>query len=161
MKKEFGSKTIGLIECINPMKNKWKLRWNVQEVDENNVSYEETDFDHKPLIEEIKKVILDWHNQEIDKKILSSFVWNDMPVWLSSENQFNFKAAYDLAFQTEGATLPVEFKLGTDEEPVFHTFYNMDDFGDFYMKSLAYIQSVLNAGWRIKKSVDWTLYMVD
>ena len=40
-----------------------------------------------------------------------------MPVWLSSENQFNYKAAYDLAVQTGGATLPVTFKFGTDEVP--------------------------------------------
>ena len=41
-------------------------------------------------------------NDERDEKIVSGFVWRDMQVWLSSENQFNYKAAYDLAVQTKG-----------------------------------------------------------
>lgn len=28
-------------------------------------------------------------------------------MWLSQENQYDYKAAYDLAFQTDGKTLPV------------------------------------------------------
>ena len=30
-----------------------------------------------------------------------------MNIWLSSENQFNYKVAYDLALQTNGANLPI------------------------------------------------------
>ena len=66
----------------------------------------------------VKKAILDDINAQTDEKIVSGMVWipasgeNPIPIWLSTENQFNFKSAYDLAVQTNGATLPVTFKMG-------------------------------------------------
>ena len=73
-------------------------------------------------------------------------------MWLSSENQFNFKVAYDVAVQTEGATLPIKFKLGEDEDglPVYHTFKSMNAFSDFYTNALAFIIGALNEGWAEK-----------
>ena len=81
-------------------------------------------FNHIPTREEVAKVINDHVNDLTDKKILSGFVWNGESVWLSTENQFNFKAAFDVAVQTGGATLPIKFKLGEDEngEPVYYVF---------------------------------------
>lgn len=113
-----------------------------------------------PTIEQIKEVIKGEINEQTDKKILSGFVWNDIPVWLSEENQMNFKAAYDLAFQSGGATLPVTFKLGEDGqgEPIYYEFTNMNDFSDFYMKAVAYIQQCLSDGWAEKDSIDWSVY---
>ena len=46
--------------------------------------------------------VYDWYNKQTDEKILSGFVWKGMKVWLSAENQFNYKAAFDLAMQTAG-----------------------------------------------------------
>ena len=50
----------------------------------------------KPSFDAAKAAIIADINAQTDEKILSGFVWNEMPVWLSSENQFNFKAAYVL-----------------------------------------------------------------
>jgi hypothetical protein len=71
-----------------------------------------------------------------------------MLVWLSSENQFNYKAAYDLAVQTGGASLPVKFKFGTTEDPVYYTFTNINDLSDFYMSAMRYINQTLDQGWQ-------------
>lgn len=161
MKRVTGSKNIGLIERVNPMKNKWHVRWDEKEVNETNASYMEEEFDHKPTIDEIRAVITGWHNEEIDQKILSGFRWRDMPVWLSSENQFNFKAAFDLAYQTSGETLPVTFKFGTDDEPVYHVFETLDEMQEFYMASIAYMQQVLNEGWKKKGAVNWGAYILE
>lgn len=116
-----------------------------------------------PTIEQIKEAIKGEINEQTDKKILSGFVWNDIPVWLSEENQMNFKAAYDLAYQSGGATLPVTFKLGEDGqgEPIYYEFTNMDDFTDFYAKAVAYIQQCLSDGWAEKDSIDWSVYESD
>lgn len=97
-------------------------------------------------------MVLSWHNAEISAKILSGFVWNDIPVWLSAENQSNFKAIYDLAFQTSGATLPVTFKLGEDIEgyPIYFTFEDMGTFTDFYTKSVKHVQDTLVSGRALK-----------
>ena len=84
------------------------------------------------------------------KKILTQRI-----VW----NQFNFKAAYDLAVQKNGATLPVTFKMGEkDGVPVYHTFETMEEADDFYTKAVAFINQTLAEGWAKKDNFDWSLY---
>ena len=105
-------------------------------------------FDHRPAQAEVLEVITDHVNGLTDAAILSGYVWNGMNVWLSSENQFNFKAAYDVAVQTDSATLPIKFKLGeSDGNPNYYVFEDMETFKDFYTNALAYINETLNAGW--------------
>ena len=81
-------------------------------------SYIEEELDHKPDSEEIRSIVSQWYNSETDKKILSGLEYEGHTVWLSNENQFNYKAAYDIAVQTSGQNLPVTFKLGTDEDHI-------------------------------------------
>ncbi len=125
-------------------------------------------------IDIIRETINSDVNKQTDEKILNGFVWNGNPVWLSSENQFNFKAAYDMAIQTNGASLPVKFKIGeipityvnkgTEEEPewvkeggdpIYHTFEAVEDITDFFTKAFAYINRCLDEGWELKDSVDY------
>ena len=108
----------------------------------------------------VKTAILGDINHRTDEKILSGLVWQDKPVWLSQENQFNFKAAYDLALQTQGATLPVTFKLGEQEDgtPVYHTFETMEDSTDFYTAAVNHIHQSVADGWQEKDSIDWSPY---
>lgn len=112
----------------------------------------------KPSLEQLKKLVLDAINKDVDEKILSGFVWKDMPVWLSTENQFNYKAAYDLAVMSQGQSLPVTFKFGTTESPVYYTFETLDDISDFYISAMAYINSTLAEGWKLKDGIDWSVY---
>ena len=115
MKRAQGSLEVKLLECVNPIKNKWRVRWDVQEHDDGTADYMEAELTHKPTDEEIKDLVRKWYNQQTDAAILSGFSYEGAPVWLSQENQYNYKAAYDLAVQTDGKTLPVTFKFGTDE----------------------------------------------
>lgn len=158
-----GSTLTPLVECLNARTNLWRVRWDVQTVrDEGEgkeyVTFLEADFTHKPTIAEVRSLILAWYNEEIDEKIISGYTWNDTPVWLSQENQFNYKAAYDLAAQTDGESLPVTFKFGTDEEPVYHEFTTLAELADFYTGAMAYIAATLAAGWQTKDAIDWTAY---
>ena len=147
---------------------RWKLHFGFvpyYEVDEEGTKTEtnlgtwyETWLSGKPSVEQVKGIILDAMNKEVDQKILSGFVWKEMPVWLSSENQFNYKAAYDLAFQTNGASLPTVFKFGTTEEPVYYKFDTLEELTDFYTKALTYINEQLAIGWYKKDSIDWSVY---
>ena len=81
-------------------------------------------------------------------------------MWLSSENQFNFKCAYDLAYQTEGASLPAKYKLGEDGngQPIYFVFEDLETFGDFYLSAIEWIQTCINEGWEIKDSIDHSVY---
>lgn len=142
-----------LIECINPKQNIWRARWKISEG-----VYEEREFNYRPSLEQLQEVIKAWFNKEIDNKIIGGFEWKGMPIWLSNENQFNYKTAYDLAIQTNGASLPIKFKFGTDESPVYYIFENLEDFSDFYMNAVAHVNTVLNEGWEKKDSIDWEVY---
>lgn len=165
MKRIKGTDGVALIECVNPPVNKWRVRWDVQanavtddKGEPAGVNYMEEEFLYKPSFSEIKELITTWHNQKIDEKILSGFVWNGYPVWLSTENQFNYKAAYDLAVQTNGTTLPVTFKFGSKDTPVYHEFVTLNDIKDFYIKSVAFVQETLKQGWTEKDMFDFTPY---
>jgi hypothetical protein len=134
-----------------------------------------------PTLNQIKEAIIADINARTDERILSGFVWTCLKgedkdkvfnVWLSTENEFNFKAAYDLAVQTQGQSLPVKFKMGeieveiesedeqrkTKKIPEYHTFEDMEDFSDFYVKTIAYVDQCLNEGWQRKDSIDWSPY---
>lgn len=156
-----GNKQVAMLECTSPKRNKWRIRWDVQDsVDGINASYMEEEFNHKPTADEIRSIVMKWYNDRIDKEIISGFSYNGSQVWLSSENQFNYKSAYDLAVQTGGKTLPVTFKLGTDDEPVYKTFNTVDELKTFYTAAVSHIQKTLSNGWKMKDAFDLSKYKV-
>lgn len=120
------------------------------------------DYDHIPTVAEVRSDIEALVNDQTDEIILTGLKWNGKPVYLSSENQFNFKAAHDLAKETEGAILPIKFKLGEDEngEPVYHTFTKVEVLADFVTHIFTHIQTTIKAGWTEKDSIDYSLYQV-
>lgn len=163
MNKSYGNTNVNVVECINPRLQKYRVRFDVRpyinnEGEEQGVSFMEVEILHKPTLSEVKNIVLNGYNAITDEKILSGFEWNGMKVWLSTENQFNYKAAYDLAFQTNGASLPTVFKFGTTEEPVYHKFDTLEELADFYMKAMTYINEQLAIGWYKKDSIDWSVY---
>lgn len=162
MKRVFGAKGIQLIECINPYIRKYRIRWDVQpHLDEENndtVTFLETEILHKPTMAEVKKIVLNGYNEVINENIVSGFKWKDMQVWLSSENQLNYKAAYDLAIQSSGANLPVIFKFGDSDDPIYHQFDTIEELSDFYLKAMSHINKQLIDGWAMKDNINWALY---
>lgn len=165
MRRVNGTIGVALVECINHYIGKYRVRWDIQpetgeDADNQLVSYYETEVFmlRKPNINDIKQVVLEGVNRMIDEKIISGFVWNDMPVWLSSENQFNYKAAYDLSVQTGGQTLPVLFKFGDTENPIYHQFTTQEELSDFYLKIMKFINDTLSEGWNMKDSIKWDEY---
>lgn len=121
-------------------------------------------FNFLPPFEFIKELVLDTINNDVNDKIISGFVWTSgdgtrYKVWLSMENQQNYKAIYDIAVQTGGhGVLPVMFKFGTTDNPTYHTFETLDELGTFYMQSVAFIQATYQQGWQDKDSIDWNNY---
>lgn len=157
MKRVEGCADVKLMECVSPAKDKWRIRWDIQPQSDGSANYMEAEFCHKPSEEEIRQIIVGWFNSQVDAAILSGFEWNGMKVWLSSENQFNYKAAYDLAVQTAGQTLPVTFKFG-NEEPCYYTFDKVEELTDFYTKAMLHIQHTLSDGWKKKDAFDIEQY---
>lgn len=145
-------------DCLMQIgRSKWELIYGYDTDGVSGWTYRER-FSRKPTLDEIKAIIIAQINSNTEEKILSGFTWNDTPIWLSSENQYNYKAAYDLAVQNGESSLPVKFKFGTDENPVYHTFDNLEELSSFYTSAVAYIQQTLAAGWDEKDNVDWTKF---
>ena len=141
------------LECIDSKRGIWKLRWNFQKD-----SFEEQTLNHKPSMEEIQNIIYSWYNQEASNLILSGFQWKGYQVWLSQENQLNYKTVYDLAVQSAGISLPVRFKFGTNKNPKYYTFSSLSELTDFYTSMVKYIQQVLDECWSKKDNINWTKY---
>lgn len=163
-----GSRHTPLMECINPRRQTYAVRWDMHPVKDENgveseteVSFMEERFNHKPTLEEIKEVIIGWYNSEIDKKILNGFIYEGAEVWLTTENQFNYKVAYDLAVQTNGANLPVTFKFGSSDKPVYKQFNTLAEISRFYTTSVAYVQNTYMFGWMNKDRIDWGYYEIN
>lgn len=114
----------------------------------------------KPTIEQVKKAVLDDINKQTDEKILTGFVWNDMPVYLSDENQRNFSEAQRIAMIMPDAILPVTFKLGeqADETPIYYEFTTAEELTGFYLQAVAFINQTLADGWQRKDGIDWAPY---
>ena len=126
-------------------------------VESNVGTWAEHVFRNKPSLSQVKDFILTEINKRTDRLILSGFVWKGVPVWLSMENQLNYKTAYDLAVQTNGQVLPT-FKFGTTESPVYYKFESLEDLKDFYISAMSYVTDTLATGWQEKDKIDWTVY---
>lgn len=135
-------------------KSKWLLIFGHYE-DEDGLKYHyRKKYDHKPSKEELKGDVEGLVNAITDQKILTGFKWNDKKVWLSLENQINFRAQYDLCVQTDGASLPVKLKLGEDEDGngVYHTFEGREEFSEFYAEQVTFVYDTLAEAWNEKEA---------
>lgn len=149
------------VKVISSSDNIYLIRWDYQDNGDNLATWAEEIFYYKPSVTELQQMINGYYNTRVYNKIVDGFVWQDIPVWLSIENQQNYKTAYDLAVQTNGANLPIEFKFGGDTTPIYHYFYTIEELQSFYLAMQAYIQSCLQEGWRLKDAVDYTLYKIE
>lgn len=164
-----GSADAPRMECTNPKRQLWRIRWDYQTegdpaakpegtVAGGQCTYMEHQFNHKPTLQEVTDIIHQWVNETVDARILSGFVWEGTPVWLSIENQFNYKAAFDLAVQSQGETLPVTYKFGTSQQPVYRSFFTLEDLTAFYREAVSYVQEQLRWGWEQKDMLDLSPY---
>lgn len=147
------------------------VNWGMEIIKDNEgadtdlCTYWQCAFDHKPSLVEIKNFILGEINAEIDEKIMKGFTWRspdgrDINVWLSTENQFNYKVIYDLAVQTQGSSLPFILKFGDVDNPEYYTFSDLAVFGDFYAQSIRHINGCIHDGWAKKDAIDWGNYII-
>ena len=144
-------------------KNRYIISYNYYEENTEYAIWDEIVFYKKqvgkPTLKMIKDAIFNDINSQTDYKILTGFIWNNIHVYLSLENQRNFSEAYHMA-QSNSSILPITFKLGEDEneEPVYYTFTTVEELTSFYTQAFAYINQCLNKGWQRKDAIDWEPY---
>jgi hypothetical protein len=159
MKRVQGNPDVALLECTNPIRNKWRVRWDVVTDDAGTTSYMEKEFGHKPSINEIKSLIEGWISDATRERIISGFSYEGVPVWLSAENQANYERAY---IQSKiGTGISVVFKFGTDDNPVYRRFEKPSDLEAFYRAFSEHIQQAQLDGWNVRDSIDLEPYRMD
>lgn len=166
-------KVFGLLASYLPLREEWSRivasYGLVPEPDGVNATWHEVEFAKKqypsPAKEDIRKAIIADINRQTDEKILTGFRWTVLhgadkgkvaSVWLSQENQANYKAYHDGAvYYPQVVTLPVTFKIGEtgDGAPVYEVFEKKEELSQFYLQVLAYIQTCLEEGWKLKDEV--------
>ena len=170
MRRIEGTSGVKLIECVNPVKGKWRIRWDVQTNEDGTATYMEAEFSHRPTAEEIKTTITDWYDRQTDAAILSGYEWavrhgpnegQTVKVWLSQENQNNYKAKHDAArMYPQLVTFPMTYKISEDEKrnAVYETFQDIDELAEFYLGGIDYIEQCVKRGWQKKGALDMALY---
>lgn len=138
---------IPLLECIDSKRDVWRLRWNFIDG-----GFEEMQLTHKPSMEEIKNIIIDWYNNETSTKIIYGFKWNNIPVCLSKENQSNYMMFCD------NDIFPLKLKFGSWEKPIYYIIKTSEELANFKKAISKHIKECLTMGWAKKDSVDWTAY---
>ena len=168
------------IESLNYSDKLYRIEWDYQPImvpvldnegeptgeeveDENFASWEQEVFTRRPELEEIKEMIINYYDEKTKNRILTGFAWEGrngefVTPYLSNENQFNYKAGYDLAYQTLGASLPFRLKYGDVTEPQYYDFTTIEEFADFYSKCIEHINTCLQEGWDAKDAIDWSKY---
>jgi hypothetical protein len=151
--------------------------------EQRGITFIETEFPYKPSMDEVKEFVLGVINAQTDDKILTGYQWkvlhgNDeglvANVWLSTENQTNYKAKHDAALQYPQLTeFPMQYKIGEYEErqqgeegeiietkkrPVYEYFANIQELAQFYLGGVAFIESCYKEGWAKKDSMDFEPY---
>ena len=170
MRRIEGTSDVKLIECVNPVRDKWRIRWDVQPGDGGAATYMEAEFPHKPTADEIRQAIIGWYNKQTDEAILSGYEWTvkhgpnegqTVKVWLTTENQNNYKAKHDAArMYPQRVKFPMTYKISEDGEnnAIYETFLNIDELAEFYLGGIGYIEQTVANGWKKKDAVDLSLY---
>lgn len=146
------------VALYDNVKNLYQISWEFEDKEGSGVAVALV---KDAVQEDIKQMILSFYNNICQKEILTEFLYKKNQVWLSQENQFNYKAALDLAVQTGGENLPVTFKFGTDEEPVFQEFTSIPELQDFVSGMLRHINMTLKKYWDLKQEIDWSKYQIN
>ena len=171
------SKMHGPKECFVPIReDASQVIVSYEKVDDGDTNafwyevYFNKNRNSKPTLKQIKDAVFADINAQTDAKILNTFPWTvqhgsdagkEVTVWLSKENQDNFKAKHDAALAYPNlVTFPMTYKISetNDDAPVYEIFESLQELATFYLSGLAYIEQCYNEGWVRKDSIDWTPY---
>lgn len=107
---------------------------------------------------------------QTDAAILNGYDWTVkhgddagkvVKVWLSKENQNNFKAKHDAALvYPDLVKFPMTYKISEDSEKnaIYEVFESIEELATFYLGGINYIQTCYEAGWAEKGAIDWEPY---
>ena len=134
----------------------WAYRYDaVSDPSSGMTTFREAVYPNKPIINILKNDIENDINQIVTDKITNGFIYEDIPVYLSKENQIDFMAAMNVAKLTNGSNLPITFLLSTGN---YKTFSTQTELKNFVVAYTNYIQNCLVDARAKKDGIDYSVY---
>ncbi len=141
------------VECINPRRSRYAVRWDHHEEAGGWFAFE-TVFDHAPSVEEIRTIINAHIDELTQQEIINGFSWNGRPVRLTDTAQRNFLfAVYSLNHTGEIDRAPFVGLLEADTDAAA-----ADELGDMVAAMWNHIKEHRAKGQSLKDAVDYSLY---
>lgn len=106
------------------------------------------DYDHVPTSAELRSDIEALVNALTEEKIRTGMRYEGKPIWLSEENQMNFRGLVP--------PMPFRYKVGENEngDPVYMEFYDENNLAAFCRAMSEHIYGCLQKGWEEKDGID-------
>lgn len=127
-------------------------------VSSDMVTYNYMIFDSMPSVATIKSEYEEYVNSIVSSMIVN-FYYDGKKFNLTKENQMNYKSAYDLAVQTNGANLPYKVKCKSGIKQQYLIFNDVNEFTSFYVEVNKHVNKCLELGWNMKDSIDYSVYV--
>ena len=139
------------IEEIDPIRGVWRVRFGRESGEDGTQTCLYADFDHKPTDSEIREFITEHYDAACDAECEWGMRYKGLIVYLSYENKFNFKAAFDIAVRNPAKSFPLTFKFWKDENtPVYWEFRTIDELSEFYLSAMRHLMGTYKKWWAKK-----------
>ncbi len=148
------SEVLAPIECINPRRDRWAVRWNHHRDEERGWLAVEMITDGRPTIDEIRDAVAEYFDAQTQNRIANTFFWNGRKVRLTDAAQRNFLfAVYSLDKTGEIDRAPFIGLLEADTDAAA-----ADELGDMVAAMWTHIKECRAAGIEAKNAVDYSQY---
>ena len=144
----------------NDKSNKYIVSWGLTNIGGINYKWNYEIFDKKPSINTIKKTINNYINSQTRYCIENKFRWNDMSIYLSIENQIDYKLLFDTTTLLEGSNLPAKVKFKINGESIYYNFETIEDMKDFIIAMNNHIRACLEVGNKAKEEINYDDYVL-
>ena len=145
------------IKFIN---NKYVISWGLEKVNDDSYKWKYFVSNNKISKNEIKDIINAYVNSEVKKSIENKFEWNSMHIYLSLENQIDYKLLFDVTMLQNGKNLPETIKFKVNGENIFYEIESIEEFKDFIIKMNNHIRTCIKIGNNIKESINYVDYQI-
>ena len=148
------SEVLAPIECINPRRDRWAVRWNHPRDEERGWLAVEMITDVRPTVDEIRDAVAEYFDAQTQDRIVNTFLWNGRKVRLTDTAQRNFLfAVYSLDKTGEIDRAPFIGLLEADTDAAA-----ADELGDMVAAMWTHIKECRAAGIEAKNAVDYSQY---
>ena len=159
------NKTSGFLSEFKPIKynektKKYIVSWGLRNINGNNYEWEYVIFNYKPSLDEIKKTINSSINLKTKNDIENNFVWNNLSINLSIENQIDYSLLLNTTIFQNGSNLPEKVKFKVNNENTYYEFETIEDMKDFVIAMNNHIRKYLQIGYGLKDNINWEDYKI-